>query len=275
MNKQAARAALLSLALVGFALACDKREPLASGLSASRHGANIFSASDDAAADDVCTVETLSGGYGFTRSGTTTAGPLAAVGLTTYDGAGNWVTTQSLSRNGAFTFDATSSGTYVVNADCTGKLFSGDQEIGRLSIVEGGKTVFHLDETAQNQVTGTQKRVPRQGCSNASLTGSYGFYRSGMTSGGPLAAAGLAQYNGAGGSSAVQTNIRNGVINPDVAVDPTPYEVSADCTGRLFFGGREIARFVVVDKGREVYQLSEAAGNTVTGVQRRVGKIQE
>lgn len=268
MNKEAVSAALVSVTLIGFALACDKREPVAPAFR--------LSASDDLdTGDDVCTVATLSGGYGFTRFGATTAGPLAAVGLTTYDGAGNWVTTQSLSRSGAFSFDVASSGTYAVNEDCTGKLFAADQEVGRLSIVEGGKTVFHLDETAQNQVTATQKRVPRQGCSNASLQGSYGFYRSGITSGGPLASAGLAHYDGAGTSSAVQTNIRNGVINPDVAVDPAPYEVSADCTGRLFFGGREIARFVVVDKGREVYQLSEAAGNTVTGVQRRVGKIQE
>jgi hypothetical protein len=94
----------------------------------------------------------------------------------------------------------------------------------------------------------------------------------GVTSGGPLSAVGLAHYDGAGSSSAVQTNIRNGVVNPDVSVSPAPYEVNADCMGKLFFGGREIARFVVVDNGREVYQLSEAAGNTVTGVQRKVDR---
>jgi hypothetical protein len=62
----------------------------------------------------------------------------------------------------------------------------------------------------------------------------------------------------------------NGVINPDAALDPVPYEVNPDCTGKLFFGGREIARVVVVDKACEIYQISEGAGNTVTGVQRRV-----
>ena len=165
-----------------------------------------------------------------------------------------------------------SSGTYVVNLDCTGKLFSGAQEIGRLVLVDKGNTLFQLDETAGNQVPGVQKKVRNGGCSNASLEGNYGFYRTGITSGGPLASVGLATYDGAGSSAATQTNIRNGVINPDVTVSPAPYVVSADCTGRLFFNNSEIARFVVVDKGNEVFQLSLAAGNTVTGVQRRVNR---
>jgi hypothetical protein len=273
MGKHAFGAALLGLGVVGLVLACDKRDPLSARPSASRSSGAILAsrdAEDDGAGDgDICSVASLHGGYGFVRSGVSTAGPLAGVGLVSYDGAGNWTSTETLSRNGTFSFDVASSGTYTVSATCAGKLFSGDVEIGRLSIAENGKTVLQLDETAQNQIAATEKRAP-QNCSNASVEGDYAFYRSGTTGTGPLSSVGLAHYDGAGGGSAVQTNIRNGVINPDAALDPVPYEVSADCTGKLFFGGREIARVVVVDKGREIYQISEGAGNTVTGVQRRV-----
>jgi len=262
----------VSIALLGLvALACDRRDP-PSGLTASSALAASRAMAVGEDAEEGCTLASLRGGYGFVRAGTSTAGPLATVGLTTYDGAGNWSATQSLSRNGAFTFDATASGTYVVNADCTGRVFSSGQEVARLAIVDRGRTVFQLNETAGNEVTEIQKKVKNGGCTVASLEGDYGFFRTGMTTAGPLAAGGLAHYDGAGSSSAIQTNIRNGIINPDVSVAPAPYEVSADCTGKLFFGGREIARFVVVDNGREVYQLSEAAGNTVTGVQRKVNR---
>ncbi|HTI06013.1 MAG TPA: hypothetical protein VL549_11885 [Gemmatimonadales bacterium] len=264
--------ALIGLSVVGLVLACDRRDPLSTRPSASRSsGAMLASrdAADDGEGDgDVCSIESLHGGYGFVRAGVSTAGPLAGVGLVTYDGTGNWSSTETLSRNGTFSFDAASSGTYTVTPDCAGKLFSGDVEVGRLSIADGGKTVFQLDETAQNQIAATEKRVP-QNCSDATVDGDYAFYRTGTTSTGPLSSTGLAHYDGAGGGSAVQTNIRNGVINPDAALNPGVYELNGDCTGKLFFGGREIARVVVVDKGREIYQISEGAGNTVTGVQRR------
>ncbi len=40
-------------------------------------------------AQEGCSVATLNGTYGFYRTGTVPAGPLAAVGIATYDGNGN------------------------------------------------------------------------------------------------------------------------------------------------------------------------------------------
>lgn len=268
MGKYTAGTGLLALAVIGLALGCEQRNPLATTMAAARTAKQGLSLSDDAEEGPTdCSVAGLQGSYGLLRQGTTTAGPLGAVGLISYDGNGNWVSTQSTSRSGSYSFDVATSGTYTVNADCTGKYFSADQEIGRLMIVDHGKTVFQLDETPQNQVTVTQKQVPHD-CSAATLDGDYGFWRSGITSTGPLVSLGRAHYDGTGTGSAVQTNIRNGVINPDQVLDPTPYEINADCSGKLFFRGSEIARVVVVDKGREIYILSESAGNTVVGVQR-------
>lgn len=57
----------------------------------------------------------------------------------------------------------------------------------------------------------------------------------------------MATYDGAGNSAATQTIRRNGTIIPDATIT-APYEVSADCTGRLVAAtGQELARFVVVE----------------------------
>src|SRR2546426_12482639 len=70
-----------------------------------------------------CSTKTLHGFYGLYRSGTTSTGPLTAVGIVFYDGNGNNTATQTISRNGVFTLDQTTLGQYEVDADCTGRRF--------------------------------------------------------------------------------------------------------------------------------------------------------
>jgi hypothetical protein len=60
-----------------------------------------------------CTLATLNGLYGFQRNGTTTAGPLLAIGTVTYDGRGNFVASQITDRNGTFGAPTSQSGTYA------------------------------------------------------------------------------------------------------------------------------------------------------------------
>ncbi len=257
----------VSTALLVLVLGCDRRDPASAPTAAASrvHGASF--------AEEECSLASLSGGYGFVRSGTTTAGPFAAVGLSTYDGAGIWITTQSLSRNGAYTFDATASGTYVVNADCSGNLFSDGQEVARFALADRGKQVFILSVTPGETVRGVEKKVALRGCTNASLDGTYGFYRTGTTPFGPLAAVGIATFDGAGTTTANQTIVRNGTIRPPVPINER-YEVNADCTGRLITTatGLDFARVVVVERGKEIFMLSLSPGNAVTGVQRKVDR---
>jgi len=266
MNTQVPMSALASVALLGSALACDSRYP-PSAPAASQLNARI--AAEDQ--ERVCTDAGLKDAYGFYRTGTTGAGSYAAVGLATYDGAGNWTATQTISRGGVFTKDVTSAGQYEVSADCSGKLFSGGQEVARFALSDKGRQLFMLSVIPGETVWGVERSVLRGGCTNGSLDGTYGFYRTGTTSAGPLAAVGIATYDGAGNSTATQTISRNGTISAAPPIT-APYEVSADCTGRLInaLTGQEFARFVVVDRGNEIFQLSLAAGNAVTGVQRRV-----
>lgn len=110
-----------------------------------------------------------------------------------------------------------------------------------------------------------------KGCSNKTLNGSYGIYRTGSTSAGPLAALGIVIFDGNGGSSGSQSISRNGVFTFDVPISG-PYEINADCTGKLFLpNGAETGRIVIVDGGKGFYIFSEAAGNAVYGVGRKIG----
>jgi seryl-tRNA(Sec) selenium transferase len=67
-----------------------------------------------------CSLHRVSGRYGYTTNGTIpTLGAVAAVGQVTLDASGNLTGAQTASFNGAIVPE-TLSGTYTVNADCTG-----------------------------------------------------------------------------------------------------------------------------------------------------------
>jgi hypothetical protein len=108
-------------------------------------------------------------------------------------------------------------------------------------------------------------------CSNKTLNGSFGFYRNGTTSTGPLAAVGILVFDGNGTVSGGQSISRNGVFTFDIPIPPAPYEVAADCTAKFLTDtGVEVARVLVVDGGNEIYLLSESAGNAVYGVGKKI-----
>src|SRR6516164_10228030 len=123
---------------------------LASGLllSISHGGGDWASIAPNVYADDLhaiktCSNATLNGSYGFYRTGTIplpdgSRGSLAAVGIQFFDGNGNMTATQSISRNGVFTFDGVAFGSYEVAEDCTGKgCTDSSVEIVRFVIIDG------------------------------------------------------------------------------------------------------------------------------------------
>jgi len=109
--------------------------------------------------EKACSTKTLHGSYGFYRSGTTSTGPLTAVGFVFYDGNGNNTATQTISRNGVFTLDQTTVGQYEVDADCTGRGFQNGVQISRTVIVNGGTEVYLLSMVAGNAVFGVAKKI--------------------------------------------------------------------------------------------------------------------
>jgi hypothetical protein len=97
-------------------------------------------------------------------------------------------------------------------------------------------------------------------CSETTLNGSYGFYRTGVTSTGLLVAVGVITFDGDGHHDGTQTFTRDGGTSFSYdATDPNgpgTYEVASNCTGKLRDGlGAEIARLVVTDGGDGVYML--------------------
>lgn len=78
------------------------------------------------AADSACSFARVAGNYGFSDSGTVVGvGARAAVGLLTFDAAGNISGPVTASLGGSVT-RTTLSGTYAVNPDCTGTASFGE-----------------------------------------------------------------------------------------------------------------------------------------------------
>jgi hypothetical protein len=77
--------------------------------------------------DDVCSVASLKGSYGIQSTGSIVAlgpiGPIAEAGTIAFDGAGAVSSITTVSLGGQILPNRTSlSGSYTVNADCTGDL---------------------------------------------------------------------------------------------------------------------------------------------------------
>ena len=123
----------------------------------------------------------------------------------------------------------------------------------------------------------TNAQAEPKGCTSTSLKGSFGFYRTGSTPAGPLAALGILLFDGKGAVSGSQSISRNGAFQFDIVIAPAPYTVNADCTGKLIApdGVTEIGRLVVTDGGNGLYILSESTGNAVYGVGKKIGETPE
>ena len=94
-------------------------------------------------AQQQCSNASLRGGYGFHASATVVpAGtPKNIVGVFTFDGRGSWTATLTINDNGSV-FPQPDSGTYLVNPDCTGKLFPNTGGSFQAVVVEGGNEFY-------------------------------------------------------------------------------------------------------------------------------------
>src|SRR6266851_3404556 len=84
-------------------------------------------------------------------------------------------------------------------------------------------------------ILGTGRKVPAKpamnGCSNASLRGSYGLRATGTTPGGPLAIVGVISYDGAGSLTGTLFARRTGSTSTEViSLAGGTYTVHPDCT---------------------------------------------
>jgi hypothetical protein len=113
-------------------------------------------------AAEECSNASLQGSFGVTSTGTIVGvGPLAAVGVVTFDGQGNHVGFDTISFNGSIA-RMNFGGTYKVNSDCTGsdtENFQGGPTIHRdFVIVDEGREIRFIVTDSGNAVTAVAKR---------------------------------------------------------------------------------------------------------------------
>jgi hypothetical protein len=98
------------------------------------------------------------------------------------------------------------------------------------------------------------------------LNGGYGFFASVtlLPAGTPRSILGVLTFDGKGTFTVKLTFNTDGVIsNP---TDTGPYVVNADCTGQLITnGGTGVVDIVIVDGGKEFYQLRTMPPTTFFG----------
>lgn len=236
-----------------------------------------------------CSNASLKGSYGFSFIGSDVSGPasvpLAIVGVATYDGAGGLHEVGSSNFNGSSGQD-TWTGSYTVNPDCSVTLMGASDSTDMTwhdtdVLVDGGQEILTIGTDTSEVLYGVEDPAPAGGCSNASLSGSYGFSVSGWALTGPdgtplpgpipATAAGANTADGAGGERGAETDSFGGIVVP--ATSTGTYSVNADCTGTATLnlsGGqsRQLA-FAVVDGGSELLFIGTDPSAVVLGTAER------
>ena len=119
------------------------------------------------------------------------------------------------------------------------------------------KTIISLVVFASMFVVGAVPNAEARKCSNATLTGAYGFLDSHtvVPAGTPFAALGRWNFDGKGNFTITLTINDNGTVTH--INDSGRYTVNADCTGKIFIlGGTGSVEIVLVDGGKEFYELT-------------------
>jgi hypothetical protein len=120
---------------------------------------------------------------------------------------------------------------------------------------------------AATMVTGAVSQAQAQKCSDASLSGTYGFHGfatvvSPGSPGTPRTIIGIFTLDGHGTWTANLTLDDNGTIVPRPNEGGT-YIINADCTGTLFPTSGGSVALVVVDGGKEFYQMRTSPASVV------------
>jgi hypothetical protein len=145
----------LSLAIIPLTAACGLLVVTVAAPSlvkAQNVGAGVMSA---------CTNATVKGAYGFQRNGTTSHGPLTAVGIAVFDGQGNVVAQQTISRSGIFEDVTDQVATYNINPDCTGTLTdpTSGNVFAKLVVDHNGSEILGMSLTPGNNVAIHYERI--------------------------------------------------------------------------------------------------------------------
>ena len=132
-------------------------------LAPAAHAAN----SPEESPDDSCSLASLKGSFGISTTGMIVAlgpvGPVGEVGTISFDGTGGVTQITTVSLNGTILSNRVSSGSYVVNEDCTGSLSLALPPPAGMSnsnfvIVDHAKELRLINTGAGRVLTGNAKR---------------------------------------------------------------------------------------------------------------------
>jgi hypothetical protein len=163
MNRLRTSTLIVSASLLVFGLvSAADRAGITSGLRTQASASGPQSPFPQARAR-VCSPGTMRGTHGYSYQGAVMGSAIAAVGPITFDGEGNLAATYSVSLGGQ-TFQGAFTGTYTVNADCTGTVtlllpMLGLTSNGSFVIVDNGKETFFTGTDSGVTVSGATKRL--------------------------------------------------------------------------------------------------------------------
>jgi len=217
------------------------------------------------ATPSTCSNASLKGKYGFNSFDENGD---ASVGQISLNGAGKASGSLTRSQGGSIaSFSFT--GTYSVNADCTGT--------GTLNNNGGGSTSFafvvdasgtHIDTVSTDAGSTSASEAMAQGtptCTLAGVKGTYGFHGAGGNAAGLLALAGEYVLDGTGKLSGSQTTSLAGVASTQ-AISGT-YTMASSCAGTFKYkvGGQTMTfKVVMVNSGHSALTMEIDNGSVVT-----------
>ena len=225
------------------------------------------------AASAQCTDENLQGRYGYIVTGSVVGlGPVAAVGIATFDGEGILNAQDTANNSGAIS-RRTGVGSYFVNPNCTGSATVAGDFAGLtfdFMIIPGTDgSEFSLIVTNSGTVeTGDGQRIPDEECTDATVQGTYRVLALGFALGnGPTAAVGIRIVDGAGNISGTDTQSVNGnIIHRNT---PYTYAVNSNCSGTSTSADGRTFDWAIVDGGSQVFFIRTNPGTIASGTFRK------
>jgi hypothetical protein len=106
----------------------------------------VLGAAPNSQAEPQCSNASLRGAYGFHALALPTVPggtPRTIIGVFNFDGRGNWTTSLTINNNGAV-HQAVDSGSYAVNADCSGTLLPASGGSVAIVVVDDGKEFYQM-----------------------------------------------------------------------------------------------------------------------------------
>jgi hypothetical protein len=164
-----------------------------------------------------CSVQSLTGFYGFVITGTHNANPIAIVGQMATNGTGSLSGLETVSENGAILDRLEVLGNYNINSNCTGTLTIRAQGLSPqnfdVTLISGGKAISMVETDPGTTETGTAEAEGPKACSSSRINGAYAIQATGveMTTD-PLALSGQINFHGDGTLDGTETTSINGVI---------------------------------------------------------------